>query len=173
MAQFLPTPYPRASSPPGPIATDTASLPTPRNPSSCDHSSAYTQRQGVPGLSIASMYSKSPSIDPEYNSTTNDMYTHTHTHSLRPSSAGSLTHSIATLHSPGPSGVSPSGHPPEPQQMTAGAEAKAREARMERNTSVADGRLRAVNMTEGVDADPVHPPTAWIGPPPAYSPEPQ
>jgi len=59
-----------------------------------------------------------------------------------------------TLQLPGPSGVITSGHP---QRMSAGAEAKGREA------------LRAVNITEGVEVDPENRPSGWVAPPPAYS----
>ena len=146
-------------------AAGTASPPTPRNPSSYDYSSAYTHQQGAPG---AFVYSKSPSTDPESDSVTNDTRTHTHTHSLRPATASSQTHSIATLQPLGPSGVTTSSHPSEHQWTSAGAEAKAREARME---TTLDGRLRAVNITEGGEVDRVHPPLAWVAPPPAYSQE--
>jgi hypothetical protein len=146
------------------------SSPTPRNLSPYGYSSAYTHQQGVLGLPVTPMYSRSPSTDPESDSVTN---THTQRHSFRPSTAGSQTYSIVTSPppGPGPSGAAiTSGHPPEHQWMSvstsAGAGAKAREARMERQTSIPDGRLRAVNMTEEVD--PVPPP-----PPPAYSREAQ
>lgn len=102
------------------------------------------------------MYSGSPSTDPEPNSASTNLYTHTRTNSLRPSTAGSQTHSIATIQLPGPSGVITSGHP---QRVLTGAEAKGREA------------LRAVNITEEVEVDPENPPSGWTAPPPAYSQE--
>jgi hypothetical protein len=92
------------------------------------------------------------------------MRTHTHTYSIRSSTAGSFQ-------LPGPSGVIPSGQHPEHQRISAGAEAKGREARMER--AIPDTRLRAVNITEGVEVDPEYPPSVWPAPPPAYSREAQ
>ena len=83
------------------------------------------------------------------------MFTHTRTNSLRLSTAGSQTHSIATIQLPGPSGVITSSHP---QRVSGGAEAKRREA------------LRAVNITEGVEVDHENRPSGWLAPPPAYSP---
>ena len=105
----------------------------------------------------------SPHTDHDSDFTTNDIHTHTRTYSFRSSTAGSQTHSIAPSQLPGPSGVTTSGQPTGHQGISAGAEAKGREARM------ADGRLRAVNITEGVEGDPEHAPTALFAPPPAYS----
>ena len=110
------------------------------------------------------MYSMSPS---ESDFAANDMYTHIRTHSVRPSTAGSQTHSIAPFQLPGPSGIVTGGQPSEHQVTSAGAEVKAREARMDR------ARLHAVNITEGVEVDPEHPSSVLIAPPPVYSREAQ
>ena len=96
----------------------------------------------------------------------NDMHTHIGTHSVRTSIAGSQTHSIAPFQLPGPSGIV-TGGPSEHQVTSAGAEVKAREARMDR------ARLHAVNITEGVEVDPENPSSVLIAPPPVYSREAQ
>jgi hypothetical protein len=59
------------------------------------------------------------------------------------------------------------GRPSEHQRISAGAEVKEREARMDRT------RLHAVNITEGVEVDPEHPPVVLLVPPPVYSREAQ
>lgn len=132
---------------------------------SYDHSSTHTRQQFIPGLSVPSMYSMSPSTDRESDSATNDMFAHIRPHSVHSSSAGN------PVRIPGPSDINTGGQPSDHRRVSAGAEAKAREARMDRTTP--DGRLHAVNITEGVEVDPEHPPPVLLAPPPAYSREAQ
>ena len=114
------------------------------------------------------MYSKSPSTGHESDAATNDTHAHIRPYSVPSSPAWSQTHSIVPSQLPGPSGIATGGQSPEHQQISAGMGAKGREARMERTTP--DMQLRVVNITEGAQVDPEHPPSA---PPPAYSQEAQ
>lgn len=100
-------------------------------------------------------------MDRESDSATNDMFAHIRPHSAHSSSAGN------PIRIPEPSGFITGGQPSDHRRVSAGAEAKAREARMDR--TAAGGRLHAVNITEGVEVDPEHPPSVLLAPPPAYS----